>query len=231
MERKKLQREREEKRRQQFHHSILEAAERVIVRKGYNVMTMDDVAREAQLSKATLYHYFRSKGELTLEILGHFFEEINEEVQKISLLPLSAKERLKKGIRFYLQFHQEKENISRMLITDRSFIEKMKIFVTEEKKLTSDTDRRFITKMKTRRKDILDQVAGFLRDGVADGEFRKIDVSAAVTFLESLLQGYCHVRYWHERPYSVREATEIIHGFFLQGIQKREEGLAKGASR
>jgi AcrR family transcriptional regulator len=231
MERKKLQREREEKRRQQFHHSILEAAERVIVRKGFQEMTMDDVAREAQLSKATLYHYFRGKGELALETLGHFFEEINEEVQKISLLPLSAQEKLKKGIRFYLQFNQDKENISRMLITDRTFVEKMKIFVTEEKKLTSDADRQFITKMKARRKEILDKVAGFLREGMAAGEFRKIDISAAVTFLESILQGYCHVRYWHERAYSVKEAAEIIHSYFLQGIQKNKEGLAKGASR
>ncbi len=230
MKKKQLQREREEWRRQQFRRSILKAAERVIVRKGYQQMTMDDVAREAQLSKATLYHYFRSKGELTLEILDHFFVMVDEEVRKISLLPLSAGEKLKKGIRFYLQFHQEKENISRILITDRSFVEKMKIFVTEEKKLTSTSDRRFITKVKARRKDILDRVAGFLREGVAAGEFRKIDIIAAVTFLESLLQGYCHVRYWHERPYSVKEATNVIHGFFLRGIQK-EEGLAKGAAK
>jgi AcrR family transcriptional regulator len=231
MKKKQLQREREEWRRRQFRRSILEAAERVIVRKGYQEMTMDDVAREAQLSKATLYHYFRGKGELALETIGHFFDEINEEVQKISLLPLNAEEKLKKGIRLYLQFNQDKENISRMLITDRTFVEKITAFVTEEKKLTSDADRQFITKMKARRKEILDRVAGFLREGVAAGEFRRMDISAAVTFLESLLQGYCHVRYWHERAYTVREATEIIHDFFLQGIQKKEKGLAKGASR
>jgi AcrR family transcriptional regulator len=231
MKRKQLQREREEWRRQQFRHSIIKAAERVIVRKGNSAATMDDVAREAQLSKATLYHYFRSRGELTLEILADFFEEIDREVQKISALPLCAKEKLKKGIRFYLQFNQDKENISRLLITDRSFIEKMHIFVTEEKKLASDLDRRFITRMKAKRKEILDRVAGFLKEGVASGEFRTIDVSAAVTFLESLLQGYWHVRYWHERPYSVKEASEIIYSFFLQGIQNKEEGPAKGASR
>lgn len=231
MERKNLQLEREEKRRQQFRRSILEAAERVIIRKGYSAMTMDDVAREAQLSKATLYHYLRSKGQLALEILGHFFEEISEEVQKISLLPLSAQEKLRKGIRFYLQFNQDKENISRMLITDRSFVEKMHILVTDESRLSSDAERQFITKMRSRRKEILDKVAGFLREGVAAGEFRRIDIPAAVTFLESVLQGYCHVRYWHERAYSVKEAAEIIYNHFLQGIQKKEKGLAKGASR
>jgi AcrR family transcriptional regulator len=230
MKRKELQQEREEWRRERFRRSIIEAAERAIVRKGYSAVTMDDVAREAQLSKATLYHYFRGKGELIVEILAHFFEEIDAEVQKISLLPISAREKLKKGIRFYLQFNLDKENISRLLITDRSFVEKMKIFVTEEKKLASDMDRRFIARMKARRKEILDRVGGFLKEGVAAGEFRRIDVSAAVTFLESLLQGYWHVRYWHERPYTVKEATEIIHGFFLQGIQKRTapQGMSWG---
>ena len=230
MKRKELQREREEKRRQQFRRSILEAAERVIVRKGYSAMTMEDVAGEAQLSKATLYHYFRSKRELTVEILEHFFEVVHEEVEKISLLPLGAGEKLKKGIRFYLQFHQDKENISRILTTDRAFIERMRILMAGEKRAASDEDLKFITKMKAKRKEILDKVAGFLREGVAAGEFRKIDIVAATTFLESLLEGYCHVRYWHERPHSVREVADFLHGFFLQGIQKRE-GNAKGASR
>jgi hypothetical protein len=117
-----------------------------------------------------------------------------------------------------------------MLIMDRSFTEKMNIFVADESKLTSEVDRRFITKMKVKRKDILDGVSEILKEGIASGEFRQMDVAAAVTFLESLLQGYCHVRFWHDKPYSIKEATEIIYEFFLQGIEK-EDGPAKGASR
>jgi len=230
MKRKELQEEREEWRRREFRRCILSAAEKVIVAKGYGAMTMDDVAREAQFSKATLYHYFRSKGELLLEILGNFFEEIEQEVQKINQLRQSAREKLKKGIHFYLRFNEEKENISRMLIMDRTFTEKMNIFVTDEKELTSEVDRRFITKMKIKRRDILDGVSKILKEGIASGEFRKIEVAEAVTFLESLLQGYCHVRFWHDRPYSAKEATEIIQEFFLHGIEKKD-GTAKGASR
>jgi AcrR family transcriptional regulator len=230
MKRKELQEEREEWRRQEFRRCILRAAEGVIVRKGYSAMTMDDVAREAQFSKATLYHYFRSKGELLLEILGNFFEETDQEVQKINRLRLSAREKLKRGIHFYLRFNEEKENISRMLIMDRAFTEKMNIFVSDERTITSEVDRRFITKMKTKRKDILDGVSRILTEGMASGEFRKMDVADAVTFLESLLQGYCHVRFWHDRPLSAKEATEIIQEFFLRGIEKKD-GTAKGASR
>jgi AcrR family transcriptional regulator len=230
MKKKERQQEREEWRRQRFRRSIIEAAERVIAHKEYGLVTMDDVSREAEISKATLYHYFQSKKELTLEILAHFFEEIDEGGRKIASLPMSASDKLKRGIRFYLQFNLDKENISRMLITDRTFVERMKILVTPEKKPASDLDRRFITKMKAKRKEILDRVSGFLKEGVASGEFREIDIPAAVIVLESVLQGYCHVRYWHERPYSVSEATEIIHNHFLRGI-KKHDGLTKGASR
>ena len=229
MKRKELQEEREEWRRREYRRCILQAAERVIVRKGYGAMTMDDVAREAQFSKATLYHYYRSKAELPLEILGNFFEEIDQGVRKINRLRLSAGEKLKKGIHFYLRYNEEKENISRMLMMDRAFTEKMNIFVSDERKITSEGDRRFITKMKTQRKDILISVSETLEEGIASGEFRQMDVAGAVTFLESFLQGYCHVRLWHDRPYSVKEATNIIYGFFLQGIGKRE-GSVKGAS-
>jgi AcrR family transcriptional regulator len=230
MKRKELQEEREEWRRQEFRRCILRAAEKVIVAKGYSAMTMNDVAREAQFSKATLYHYFRSKGGLLLEILGNFFEEIDQEVQKINRLRLNAREKLRKGIHFYLRFYEDKENISRMLIMNPSFTEKMNIFVADERKLTSEVDRRFITKMKTKRKDILDGVSRILEEGMASGEFRKMDVAGTVTFLESLLQGYCHVRFWHDRPYSAKEATEIIQDIFLHGIEKKD-GTVKGASR
>ena len=228
MKRKVLQEEREEWRRREFRRGIILAAEKIIVARGTAGMTMDNVCREAQLSKATLYHYFRSKGELLLEILGHFFEDLEQGIRKINRLPLSASDRLKKGIHFYLRFNEEKENISRMLMMDRSFLEKMHVFTSPESRLTSEVDRRFITKMKAKRKDMLDGAAGLLEEGIASGEFRKIDVPGAVVFLESLLQGYCHVRFWHDKPVSAKAATDIIYDLVLQGIGKKD-GPDKGA--
>jgi len=230
MKRKELQEEREEWRRREFRRSILRAAEKVIVARGYSAMTMDDVAREAQISKATLYHYFRSKGELLLEILGNFFEETLREVQRINRLRLSPEEKLKEGIHFYLRFNEEKENISRMLLMDRSIMEKMKMLVSPRDGPASEADRRFITKMKAKRKDILDGVAEILKEGMSRGKFRKMNVGAAVVFVESLLQGYCHVRLWDDRRFSTKEAAGIIYEFILLGIGK-EDGAAKGASR
>jgi len=228
MRRKELQEEREERRRQEFRRSILRAAERVIVRQGYAGLTIDDVAREAQVSKATLYKYFRTKAELPLEILANFFEEIDQGLQRIYRLDLSAGERLKRGIHFYLRYNEKKENIARIVMTDPVFTEKMNIFVSDEKEVTSEQDLQFITKMKTKRKQILRRVSEILEEGIVSKEFRRMDVAAAVTFLESLLQGYCHIRIWQEKPYSARKAADVLYGFFLRGVE-RKAAPEKGA--
>jgi AcrR family transcriptional regulator len=227
MQQNEVRREREEHRRQEYRRLILQAAEKVVVQKGTSAMTMDDVAREAAFSKATLYHYFRSKGELILELLQNFFEELNREVLKIKALRLTASEKLKRGIQFYLQSNQEKENISRMLMMDRSFMEKMKILVIDEKDLVSEKDKQFIERLKAKRREILDSVADIIKQGVASGEFRRVDVEKAVTFLEAILWGYCHVRFWRDKKYSVRDTTNFIHGFMLQGLEKKDE-IRKG---
>jgi len=228
MKRKELQEEREEWRRREYRRCILEAAEKVIVARGYSALTMDDVAREAQFSKATLYHYFRGKGELLLEILAHFFEVIDQEVQRINRLKLSAREKLRRGIEFYLRFSEEKENISRMLMMDRAVMEKMDI-IAHASPLISEADRRFITKVRAKRKDILDGVSETLEEGMSSGEFRRMDIPAALVCLESLLQGYSHVRFWPDSRYSSRQAAKMIQEFFLQGIEMKEP-TAKGAS-
>ncbi len=58
-------REREKLRRK---NEIIDAAERIFFSKGLDQSTMDDVAAEAELSKGTLYLYFKSKEELYLAI-------------------------------------------------------------------------------------------------------------------------------------------------------------------
>ena len=60
--------ERKERERLRRREEIIDAAERVFFTKGIRDATMDDVAEEAELSKGTLYLYFKSKQELYLAI-------------------------------------------------------------------------------------------------------------------------------------------------------------------
>ena len=77
-ERKKRERER---RRQQ----IIVAAKRVFSEKGFSKTTMEDIAREAELSPGTLYLYFKNKDELYASLSLRILQYMNirlEDVKK-----------------------------------------------------------------------------------------------------------------------------------------------------
>jgi AcrR family transcriptional regulator len=77
-ERKKRERER---RRQQ----IIVAAKRVFSEKGFSKSTMEDIAREAELSPGTLYLYFKNKDELYASLSLRILQYLNirlEDVRK-----------------------------------------------------------------------------------------------------------------------------------------------------
>ena len=60
--------ERKERERKQRRDEIIQAAEKVFFTKGFSLSTMDDIAEEAELSKGTLYLYFRSKEDLHMAV-------------------------------------------------------------------------------------------------------------------------------------------------------------------
>ena len=60
--------ERREREKERRRNEIIDAAEKVFFAKGLANATMDDVAEEAELSKGTLYLYFKNKEELYLAI-------------------------------------------------------------------------------------------------------------------------------------------------------------------
>lgn len=60
---------------------IIDAAEKVFFFKGYDEATMDDVAKEAEFSKRTLYVYFNSKEHLRFEIMIRGYKILIERIE------------------------------------------------------------------------------------------------------------------------------------------------------
>jgi AcrR family transcriptional regulator len=81
MNNKDLRKERKKHRRQENRDDILEAAEKVFANKGYSSATVDDIAEEAQFSKATIYRYFQSKSDIFMEVIYSAVEESYKEIE------------------------------------------------------------------------------------------------------------------------------------------------------
>ena len=65
---------------------ILEAAKRCFARQGYHETKVDDIVREAGLSKGALYWYFKGKEELLSALCDSFVRELQEDFLKASVV-------------------------------------------------------------------------------------------------------------------------------------------------
>jgi AcrR family transcriptional regulator len=222
-----LRRERELRRRAGYRETILHAAERVILRKGYSATTMDDVAREAQFSKATIYKYIPGKGFLLVEIMGHYFDDIRDKLEGILAGPDDAAEKLRQAVRTVLQDNEDKQNITRVLWMDKAMLKLMRVFAGTHGKSgpTPAADRKMIGLLQQKRQEVIGVGARILDQGIASGEFRRMDTGTAAAFIEAVLQGYAHNRYWQNETMGISEAADGLTRFIVEGIRNPERPM------
>ena len=224
-----LKKERERIRRAANKETILHAAESVIIRKGVRGATMDDISRESQFSKATLYQYFPSKSGLVDDIVLHYHDDMRTILEKIRERDLDAVEKVRRLIRASIEFYETKENISRVLMSDDAFRGRMRVFLSRGKEGLSPEEKRLCRVMYGKLKALLDIGASILREGVRSGAFREMNVEAAITFLGAVLQGLSHISVSNLPRLGPREKTDIIMEFLLKGIAAAP-GPLKGES-
>jgi AcrR family transcriptional regulator len=99
----KERREREEKARLE---AILASAETVFARSGYYEARMEDIAREAELAKGTLYYYFKSKDEIYLHLLEREARAVHEEISRRITEDASLLEALREAFDLYLEYFE-----------------------------------------------------------------------------------------------------------------------------
>lgn len=222
MKRRDLRLERKRQRKEDNKLFILKIAEKIIAQKGYSSTSMDDIAEEAQFSKATLYRYFTSKGKLFFEIIVNSLEELNKKLREKREKSMSADKKLVEAIHVLLEHLEAKENIARIFFMDKFLMEKLQIFVTGDQSKVSLVERKFINKIKNIHKETLSIINEIITSGVKNGEFRRQDPEATAMILESLIYGYYYGRYWQDKSYDLEKGKDLIHSYFFHGIKKKK---------
>jgi len=202
---------------------ILRAAESLILRRGFGRLTMDDIGREAQFSKATLYKYFSSKTEVVVSIFAAFFGRITDRFNEICHQDLDASTRLKRIIHSALEVHQDSRNISQALLLDEAFMKKVGLFLAAAGQASSAEDRKLSRLLHSRVQQLNGFMAEFLAEGVKSGEFRPMDIPLAVAFLGTAINGFGHQKAWLPTKRSITQETEYIHDLFLHGLARPGE--------
>ncbi len=209
---------------------ILHAAEAVIIRRGLSATTMDDIAREADFSKATVYKYFPAKGDLVFAILIHFFEDIDRNITDIMASRADPGEKLRLILRTTLEWHEQKDNIGRVIMLDSSILKLMRLFIFDGAKPECGLEQEFLSRTKAEMQKLQDNLGALIAEGVRSGVFRPVRVPEFMTLLVSVVQGFGHEKMWTGKHRTPAENADIIHDFLLRGIGAPSKARRQGVT-
>lgn len=72
---------------------LLEIAYRLIISKGYEETSIDEIIAEAQIAKGTFYYHFKSKAEMLEALINMMITEQSERARQILAAPLPVPEK------------------------------------------------------------------------------------------------------------------------------------------
>lgn len=221
-----LRAERDLSRKLENRKFILQAAETVFTQKGYSQASVDEIAEEAQFSKATLYRYFKSKSEIFSAVIFESFQEACDDIHAIQQSQKKASKKVRDLIQGLLSYYKRKENIARIFLMERSAMKKvlhmdMDEHVMPRHKMMGIPEeyRKLIT-------NIVHEMEKIIQEGIDTGEFRKLDARDASYVLGSMVRGFHFGGPIREKSYSIKESTELLYDYFLRGIRSKK--ITKG---
>ncbi len=151
---------------------ILDVAEALFARRGYAGVGLREVAETAGLGKSSLFHHFRGKTQLYVEVQTRVLERFRDRLETVLGDPRSPMARLERAIEVMIDELAEQPTTARLLL--RSLFEEDD-FAGHELPEFAHADAVL--------ESIIRRVAAFLHEGIAAGVFRDVSVPDTVQSL------------------------------------------------
>jgi AcrR family transcriptional regulator len=101
-----------ERMRDERRQAILSCAVRLFATRGLAATKVADIAAAVGMSQGLLYHYFRSKEEIFVEIVRQAFERMNTAARDLERLPLTPRQKVVQAATTLMRTLEEHENFS-----------------------------------------------------------------------------------------------------------------------
>jgi Transcriptional regulator len=206
--------ERREKERENRRSAILKAARKLFFDRGFKSVTVDNIAAKAEVSKGSVYLYFKSKEEIYTQILINdniaAFEDLKN---KFSAKEAPAAELLLGFADNYINYFLNDNELFRILMTFMLHADDMILTDEQNSQLLQTTN------------DNIHFVSEILQKGVDSGEFSPtINIRQAQNAIWGLLNGVISLYLFVGNP--VKRA-EIIHSTVKNSLNIIIKGLKK----
>ncbi len=175
---------------------------RLFSKRGLKATKISDIARETGMSQGLIYHYYRSKEEIYIEIIRDAFRRLNVAVTILKNSTISPLEKIKKAVEGLLNNLETSEDSARYhyLIAQASVSDA----IPEEAKEIIKKNREFPYKV----------MAEIIRKGQEQGTIKKHDPEEMALIFWTTIKGLAMHRAVHGKNFKA-PSPEILMELFI----------------
>lgn len=201
--------DRREREKEQRRNDILHAAEKLFLSRGYDDVSMNDIAQEVELSKATLYLYFDNKEELFFAIVLRGNLILNSMIQAEVERAESGIDKVSAFRKAYHEFNRDYSDYIRIYkyfqsgrfdlecIMDSNETSKLS---KKDKEFKSSNVSKYLYKINKMRGERFSIMSDSVQIGIDDGTIRSdVNPSEAAVLLSSISKNMSDIPHDHEK--------------------------------
>jgi AcrR family transcriptional regulator len=181
---------------------IMQAAEQVCRTRRVHEVTLDEIARQADVGKGTIYLYFSDKEDLIFQAAVTGLDELCQLLQQNAV----------RGVAFHEALLQTCESLCAFFQARRPLF---RIILSEGERAMEDVGVSLRQRWRERRKPMVEAVAAIVGQGIASGEIRA-DLPAEI--LAEYLLGMLRTRSWELEGWpDAQRSPAVVVDLFLNG--------------
>jgi AcrR family transcriptional regulator len=194
-----------ERQRQEREQLILQAAEQLMIERGYHETSIDDIAARVGISKGTIYLHFASKEDLVIALVERGMRQFIAALDEILSTPGTPREKLSAILRqVYGNMSDQHAHHLRMILQRPELMSRI---AEHRQSLAAQWE------------EPMRRIAVVLEEGKAMGEFdRDIPTPVMVSMFGSLLSPHSYHHLMERHHMSLDEIVAALTHFFFKGI-------------
>jgi AcrR family transcriptional regulator len=185
---------------------ILSAARTVFSARGYQHASLDEIARQAEFAKGTLYSYFGSKADLFVALIEQEFDGLLVSIREALAAEAAGEAATRRVIYALLSFFEKRNDFFRNAMAIREAgrhaeAEKIRVAVMRRvNELAEMLGRRF-------------------SDEIRAGTFKEYDVRFIGFLLLGIVHYYSVYRFRSDKAPKLSDGADMIADIFLDGVR------------
>ncbi len=187
------------------YYAILQAAEMLFAKKGYQAVTIGEIARTAGVAKGLVNYHFGGKEKLLVHVLSKGTTTLFGELDAVTQAQKSSREKIRAAVEIYLSVASAGPALTRMAM--------MAVFEAAY----SDSIRKLWLDFMERN---LGRFAELIEEGIARHEFKPVDSRLVTQFVMAMAFEVLRMATLKKEPLDPATAADQVTKILFEGINR-----------